>query len=116
MKTILIVADAAASGHGLRQRLQDDYTVLTAADGAAALALVQRTDPDLIFMALPPPDSAAAEALEPLKVRARQHGVPLIALTDRDVPTQTVGCADVLRTPLDTDRLDATLRRWLGGG
>jgi CheY-like chemotaxis protein len=52
MKTILIVEDVAFNLDLLVQLLEDDYTILTASDGAAGIALAERTLPDLILMDL----------------------------------------------------------------
>ena len=45
MKTILIVEDVEFNLDLLVQLLEDDYTILTASDGAAGIALAERTRP-----------------------------------------------------------------------
>lgn len=119
MQTILIVEAAASYRESLVQWLKDDYTVVTATDAAAGMALAEQTEPDLIFMALP--GSAGAEVIRCLKAQARLRDVPIIALTTQAVPdaeaqARAAGYADALRTPLDEELVYATLRTWLGGG
>lgn len=119
MKTILIVEAVASHREPLMQWLKDDYTVVTATDAAAGMALAEQTEPDLIFMALP--GSAGAEVIRCLKAQARPRDVPIIALTTQAVPgaeaqSLAAGCADALCTPLDEELVYTTLRKWLGGG
>lgn len=121
MKTILIVEHAAAQREFLVHCLKDDYTVVTAADGAAGVELAERTEPDLIFMALSLPVLDGAAATRCIKAKRRLHDIPIIALTAETVSgeaarSRAAGCADSLSTPIDEDRLYATVRKFLGGG
>jgi CheY-like chemotaxis protein len=121
MQTILIVENVAVQRELLVHWLQDDYTVFTAADSAAGIALAERTNPDLIFMALALPGIDGAEATRRIKAQARRRDIPIIALTSQvlmgeDAIVQAAGCADTLRTPLEEERVAATLQKWLGGG
>lgn len=52
MKKILIVEDVEFNRDLLVQLLEDDYELLTAADGVAGIALAEREHPDLILMDL----------------------------------------------------------------
>ena len=121
MKTILVVEAVASQRQLLVQWLKDDYTVLTAADGAGGLALAERTDPDLIFVALTLPGSADGEGIQRLKVQARRRDTPVIALTaqagpDAAAQARAAGYADAIRLPLEEEQVYATLGKWLGGG
>lgn len=121
MKTILIVEAVTSHRELLVQWLKDDYTVVTAADGAAGMALAEQVEPDLIFMALALPGIDGAEVIGRLKAQVRLRDTPIIALTTQAVPgadvqTRAAGCADALRTPLEAELVYATLRKWLGGG
>jgi CheY-like chemotaxis protein len=121
MKTILIVDQVASQRELLRTWLKDDYTVCTAADAAAGIALAAQTEPDLIFLALALPDSDGGEVARRLKTQARLRDIPLIALTAHALPGEdrqewATGWADTLRTPFTEEQVAATLRKWLGGG
>jgi CheY-like chemotaxis protein len=119
MKTILIVEDVEFNLDLLVQLLEDDYTILTAADGAAGIELAERTCPDLILMDLSLPVIDGWEATRRLKANARLQHVPIIALTahamsgDED-KAKAAGCDDYLSKPIDEDLLFAKLRTFLG--
>ncbi|MBM3226431.1 MAG: response regulator [Candidatus Tectomicrobia bacterium] len=119
MKTILIMEAVAQQRECLTHWLRDDYTVVTAADGAAGVALAERTEPDLILLAQRLPDMDGPEAVRRLQTRSRLQDIPIIALPVPDAePTAipSAGYAEALRAPLTMERLETTLRRWLGGG
>lgn len=121
MKTILIVEHAATARDLLVHCLKDDYTVVTAADGAIGVELAERTEPDLIFMALSLPVLGGDEAIRRIKAQRRLHDIPIIALTAQTMPGEVAsacaaGCVDSLPTPIDADQLYATVRKFLGGG
>ena len=121
MKTILIAEHASTSRDLLVYCLKDDYTVVTATDGAAAVELATRTEPDLIFMALALPGLDGVNAARQIKAQRRLHDIPIVALTttagsEEEAQARAAGCADILRKPLDNDRLYATVRKFLGGG
>lgn len=103
----------------LVQLLEDDYELLTAADGAAGVELAEGERPDLILMDLSLPVMDGWEATRRLKGSAATRHIPVIALTahamrgDED-KARAAGCDDYLSKPLDDDRLFATLRRHLG--
>jgi CheY-like chemotaxis protein len=52
VRRILIVEDVEYNRDLLVQLLEDDYEILTAADGAAGIELAARGRPDLILMDL----------------------------------------------------------------
>jgi two-component system cell cycle response regulator DivK len=121
MQTILIVDNVTAQRELLAHWLQDDYSIFTAADGAAGIALTERIDPDLIFMTLALPGVDGVEATRQIKAQARRRDIPLIALiapplTGDDATARAAGCADALCIPLEEERVAAALQKWLGGG
>jgi CheY-like chemotaxis protein len=121
MKTILIVEHAATHRDLLVHCLRDDYTVVTAADGATGVELAEQTEPDLIFMALALPVLGGDAAIHRIKAQRRLHDIPIIALTAQTMHSEAAsawaaGCVDLLHTPIDEDRLYATVRKFLGGG
>jgi two-component system, cell cycle response regulator DivK len=119
MKTILIVEDVEFNLDLLVQLLEDDYTILTASDGAAGIELAERTCPDLILMDLSLPVIDGWEATRRLKADARLRHVPIIALTAHamsgdEEKAKAAGCDDYLSKPIDEDLLFAKLQTFLG--
>ena len=121
MKTILIVEDVEYNRELLVQLLEDDYEVLTAADGAAGIEAATRHRPDLILMDLSLPGVDGWEATRRLKARPETQAIPVIALTAHAMQgdeerARACGCDDYLTKPIDEDRLFETLARFLGPG
>jgi CheY-like chemotaxis protein len=121
MKTILIVEDVEFNLDLLVQLLEDDYTILTAGDGAAGIELAERVRPDLILMDLSLPVIDGWEATRRLKAHATLHHIPIIALTAHamsgdEEKARAAGCDDYLSKPIDEDLLFTKLRALLGDG
>ena len=118
MRRILIVEDVEYNRDLLVQLLEDDYEILTAADGAAGIELAARGRPDLILMDLSLPVVDGWEATRRLKARPETGAIPVIALTahamqgDED-KARACGCDDYLTKPIDEDQLFAKLARFL---
>jgi CheY-like chemotaxis protein len=118
MKTILIVEDVAFNLDLLVQLLEDDYTILTASDGAAGIALAERMPPDLILTDLSLPIIDGWEATRRIKANAVLHSIPIIALTAHAMSgdeerAKAAGCDDYLSKPIDEDLLYAKLQTFL---
>jgi len=121
MKKILIVEDVEYNRELLVQLLEDDYEVLTAADGAAGIEAAARHRPDLILMDLSLPGVDGWEATRRLKARPQTQAITVIALTAHAMQgdeerARACGCDDYLTKPIDEDRLFETLARFLGAG
>ena len=119
MKTILIVEDVEFNLDLLVQLLEDDYTILTASDGAAGIVLAERTHPDLILMDLSLPVIDGWEATRRIKANVGLRSIPIIALTahamsGNEEKAKAAGCDDYLSKPIDEDLLYAKLRAFLG--
>lgn len=119
MKRILIVEDIQANRNLLVQLLEDNYDILTAADGAAVIPLAERERPDLIIMDLSLPIVDGWEATRRIKANATLQHIPIIALSshamrgDEEKALQS-GCDDYLSKPLDEDLLFEKLEHFLG--
>src|SRR5262244_4661647 len=118
MKTILIVEDVEFNLDLLVQLLEDDYSILTASNGAAGIALAERARPDLILMDLSLPIIDGWEATRRIKANAVLRSTPIIALTAHamsgdEEKAKAAGCDDYLSKPIDEDLLFVKLRRWL---
>lgn len=118
MKKILIVEDVEFNRDLLVQLLEDDYELLTAADGAAGIELAEREHPDLILMDLSLPVVDGWEATRRIKANAALRSVPIIALTAHAMrgdaeKAQECGCDDYLSKPLDEELLFDKLTQFL---
>lgn len=120
MRKILIVEDVEFNRDLLVQLLEDDYQILTAADGAAGIDLAEREHPDLILMDLSLPVIDGWEATRRIKANHLVQNIPIIALTahamrgDAERALQC-GCDDYLSKPFDEQLLFQKLAHFLGG-
>ncbi len=119
MKTILIVEDVALNRDLLVQLLEDDYRLVVAEDGQAALEKAAQANPDLILMDLSLPRMDGWEATRRLKADARFSKVPVIVLTAHamrgdEERARASGCDDFLTKPVDETLLYEKLARHLG--
>ncbi len=119
MKTILIVEDVALNRELLVQLLGDDYRLVLAADGEAALERAAEAKPDLILMDLSLPRMDGWEATRRLKADERLARIPVIVISahamrgDED-RARTCGCDDFLTKPIDETLLFQKLEKHLG--
>ena len=119
MKTILIVEDVALNRDLLVQLLEDDYRLVLAADGQAALEKAMEAKPDLILMDLSLPRMDGWEATRRLKADAALAGIPIIVLSAHamrgdEERARASGCDDFLTKPIDEALLYQKLVRHLG--
>jgi CheY-like chemotaxis protein len=116
---ILIVEDVEYNRDLLVQLLEEEYEIVTAADGAAGIEAAARERPDLILMDLSLPGVDGWEATRRLKARSETENIPVIALTAHAMQgdeerARACGCDDYLTKPIDEDQLFAKLARLLG--
>jgi two-component system cell cycle response regulator DivK len=121
MKKILVVEDVEFNRDLVVQLLEDDYEIITAADGAEGIRLAERERPDLILMDLSLPTVDGWEATRRIKANVALKHIPIIALsahamTGDEEKARQSGCDDYLSKPLDEDLLFAKLNRLLGKG
>ena len=119
MAKILIAEDEANIRLLLEIRLKSRYTVITAANGAQAIELIEQGGVDLIVTDIMMPKMDGYEMVETL--RARGDTTPVIMLTAKDTLTDKgqgfmVGCDDYITKPVNFEeliwRIDAILRRY----
>jgi two-component system response regulator MprA len=114
---VLVVDDDRAVRDSLRRSLEfNDFEVVTAQDGAEALAVIGRTDPDAVVMDVMMPRLDGLEATRSL--RAAGNNVPILVLTARDAIADRVdgldaGADDYLTKPFALEELLARLRALL---
>jgi CheY-like chemotaxis protein len=121
MKKILVVEDVELNRDLLIQLLEDDYEVITAADGATGIELAERERPDLILMDLSLPVIDGWEATRRIKANTALRSIPIIALTAHAMSgdaekARECRCDDYLSKPIDEDLLFAKLTQLLGKG
>ncbi len=120
MKKILIVEDVEFNRDYLVQLLEQEYEILTAADGAAGIELAERTSPDLILMDLSMPVIDGWEATRRIKANPALKSIPIVALSAHamrgdEEKARACGCDDYLCKPIDEGLLFDKLRTFLGG-
>jgi len=118
MKKILIVEDVEINRDLLEQLLEEDYELLTAEDGAAAIRLAEKENPDLILMDMSLPVMDGWEATRILKGRDDLKRIPVIALTAHamrgdEEKARACGCDDYLSKPIEEDRLFEKIAHFL---
>jgi two-component system cell cycle response regulator DivK len=119
MKTILIVEDVELNVELLTQLLEDDYTLVTAENGAVGVAKASEARPDLILMDISLPVMDGYSATRQIKANPALQHIPVIALTAYAMAgdaekAYAAGCDDYLTKPLDEGLLFAKLVHWLG--
>ena len=113
MKTILVVDDEPAIVQLARDYLEHaGYTVLTAADGTAALAAYRRHGPDLIVLDLGLPGTDGLDVTREIR---RDSTTPIVMLTARDDELDKLlglelGADDYLTKPFSPRELVARVR------
>lgn len=118
MKTILLVEDIELNRDLIEQLLEDDYRVITAADGAQGIEMARTERPDLILMDMSLPEIDGWEATRRLKADPATAAVPIVALTAHAMQgdeerARAAGCDDYITKPIDEDLLFAKLRAFL---
>ena len=104
---LLVVDDAEMNRDLLSRRLQQHrYDVVTASDGRAALALVERGDVALVLLDVEMPEMSGLDVLRSLRQRHTRVDLPVIMVTARHeskdvVEALTVGANDYLTKPID---------------
>jgi CheY-like chemotaxis protein len=118
---VLVVDDAAFNREVLVQNLEDEYEMLEAADGVAAVVMARAHLPDVILMDLSLPGIDGWEAVRLLRRDPATAWIPIVAVTahamagDKDRALAS-GCDDYLPKPVDEELLQVKVRDWLARG
>jgi CheY-like chemotaxis protein len=111
MTKLLLVEDDLMNREMLCRYLTlEGYEVVTATDGAQALALALSDPPDLILMDMGLPVLSGWQATQQLKAATQTCAIPVIALTayamaEDQARAFTVGCDDYETKPVNFARL-----------
>jgi CheY-like chemotaxis protein len=119
MALILLVEDDLLNREMIcRYLLIQGFEVITAVDGAQAIALAQAQLPDLILMDMGLPILSGWQATAQIKATPATHTIPIVALTayamadDRD-RAYSVGCDDFETKPVNFPQLRAKIEALL---
>ena len=121
MTKLLLVEDNLMGRKMLVRRLtRKGFEVVVAADGAEAISLVTREQPDLVIMDLSLPVMDGWEATRQIKGASATDGIPVIALTAHAMATDRekaldAGCDDYDTKPIDLQRLLGKIEELLDG-
>jgi two-component system cell cycle response regulator len=113
---ILVVDDVPANVKLLEARLSAEYfDVLTASNGAEALAICKRAECDIILLDVMMPDMDGFEVCRALKSNPATHFIPVVIVTALDSPADRVrgleaGADDFLTKPVSDVVLIARVR------
>ena len=112
---IVLVDDQDDSREMLRMLLESrDHTVLDAADGESAIALIEREKPDVAFIDIGLPVMSGYEVAQQIRARKELANVRLVALTGYGAATDVsaamaAGFDEHVIKPADIGRLDRIL-------
>jgi DNA-binding response OmpR family regulator len=113
---ILIVEDEKSLLMAIQRLLETQgYIALTAADGAKALELMEKTQPDLILADVAMPHVNGYQLYEQVQANPRWISIPFIFLTARALDSDVrygkqLGVDDYLTKPVDPEDLFAVVR------
>ncbi len=117
--SILVVDDEPMARNLLRLMLvREGFDVLEAANGTAALALLEESSPDLMVLDVMMPGMDGMAVCETLRSRADFEGLPVLMLsarTDAESVRQGLesGATRYLRKPISADELTSHVREIL---
>src|SRR5437899_4711806 len=113
---VLVVDDIPANVKLLEARLSAEYfDVLTAVNGADALAICERAECDVVLLDVMMPDMDGFEVCRRLKSGLTTHHIPVVMVTALDQPSDRVrgldaGADDFLTKPVSDIALIARVR------
>jgi CheY-like chemotaxis protein len=117
---VLYIEDNDDNVYMLKMRLEllGDFEVLAAEDGQKGCEMAATEQPDIILMDLEMPVIDGWEATRQLKGNPQTRDIPVIVLSAHALAGErekaiAAGCDEFDATPIEFDRLVATLRRLL---
>jgi len=121
MKKILIVEDVEFNLELLVQLLEDDYELVSAADGQQGVEMAASERPDLILMDMSLPVLNGWTATSKIKADPELAGIKVVGLSAHAMDSQreqalVAGCDAYLTKPVDENLLFETLERLLQDG
>ncbi|HEU5058467.1 MAG TPA: response regulator [Kofleriaceae bacterium] len=108
---ILVVDDELDIRESLQELFEDaGYQVVTAADGAEALALMDGEAPCIVILDLVMPKVSGNQVYDSMRRDDRLRAVPVVIATSD--PTRAPRDVPVLRKPIDIGRLMDVVRKY----
>lgn len=119
IKTIMLIDDNPVDLRTLRMMIKDKYRVLMAPSGIAAVGIMQKEIPDLIFLDYDMPVVNGKMTMELIRNNANLKNVPIVFLTgvndrERIMSVMSLNPADYLLKPIDQDKILETIKRIVG--
>ena len=118
--TVLVVDDYADTRQLLKRMLEEmAFRVMEAANGQQAIDAARENCPDLILLDLNMPHVDGLEAARQIRAcKGLCHNAPIVAITAFDTygmeeAALEAGCDGYYLKPVDLDRLDEILRKYL---
>jgi DNA-binding response OmpR family regulator len=118
-KTVLIIEDNASLRDILVQFVKRaGHQPLLAETGAAALAWISATRPDLVLIDLGLPDISGESIIESLRANPRTREIPIVVQTafgrnERTDYALDLGANEILHKPINLRTVDAVLHKYL---
>jgi two-component system cell cycle response regulator len=113
---VLVVDDVPANVKLLEARLSAEYfDVVTAMNGAEALAICEKAECDIVLLDVMMPDMDGFEVCRRIKANRKTHHIPVVMVTALDHPSDRVkgldaGADDFLTKPVSDVALIARVR------
>ncbi|MGD1856410.1 MAG: response regulator transcription factor [Leptolyngbyaceae cyanobacterium] len=120
MGTVLVVDDSKTILEMLAKCLtQDGLTVVTAMNGADALAQLDAQTPDIIVLDVVLPDRSGFEICRELKAESSTSNIPIIICSTKDTDMDKFwgkkqGADAYLTKPIDQEELSKTVKQLMG--
>lgn len=116
MNTLLIVDDERAVRYSFKRMFEDEYEVITADGGSAALRVLDahKNDIDVIFLDVRMHGMGGIEVLK--KIKERTKNIPVIVMTafgdsDTAIEAMKEGAFDYLTKPFDNEQLKEVIEK-----
>lgn len=119
IKTVMLIDDNPVDLRTLRMVLKDHYRVLLAPSGIAAVGIMQKEIPNLIFLDYDMPVVNGKMTLELIRNNPTLRDIPVVFLTgvndkERIMSVMQLNPADYLLKPVDHDKILETVKRIIG--
>ncbi len=117
-KRVLVVDDDPAISRLLERVLTQEFDVITASDGLRALALAREVRPQLMLLDVMMPGLDGFQLASRLRMLPQLRNVPIIFLTARDGPLDTIkgiqaGARHYMTKPFKIDELMTKVKKIL---
>ncbi|MDA7857878.1 response regulator [bacterium] len=118
-KKILVVDDEPDVVNFIKTRLEaDNFKVVIARDGLAAMEMVNKEKPDLILLDIMLPKLNGWEVCKRLKRHIRHKYIPIVMVTAKDQPIdkiigQSLGSFEYITKPFNPSELMETVSKAL---